>query len=162
MSMNNDTTEFRVTVLSERSVKTLFSKCLPKETTKSFEEARLFKRVFGYPEDQDPIYFDKEKLLENKKTIHFLFGQLKSFHNVDDLVLQFEDIVFNYLGELWTTDKEVIFKFLHLGVAAEAITPLCYPTHHALKNPSLLPTRIPEDPEFDSWIEGYKKFLEGK
>ena len=100
--------------------------------------------------------------MENKKTIHFLFGQLKSSHNVDDLVLQFEDIVFNYLGELWTTDKEVIFKFLHLGVAAEAITPLCYPTHHALKNPSLLPTRIPKDPEFDSWIEGYKKFLEGK
>ena len=162
--MDTEITDFRVTVLSERAVKTLFKKCLAKDTTQAFEEARIFTKAFGYPDNQDPIIFDKQKLLENKMLIHFLFGQLKSFHNTEDPNLHFEDIIFTYLDKPWTTDKDVIFQFLHLGAtpSVEAITPLLYPTHDSVKNKSLVPTRIPVDPEYDSWVIGYKKILEKK
>lgn len=147
--------------LKERSAKALFKKCIPSEETKRVEEALLFTKAFGYPKDQDPIYFDTDKLIENKEYIRFLFGQLKEFHNPNGNILKLEDSVYRYDGNIWTTDKETIMKLLYLGVSPsiQVISPLKYPDHYAYKSTSLEPTLTPSDPNYYSWLKEYKKTL---
>ena len=65
--------------LKDRSVRVLFKKCIPSEGTHSVESALLFTRAFGYHKDQDPVFFDTDKLKENKEYILFLIGQLREF-----------------------------------------------------------------------------------
>ena len=147
--------------LKERSVKALFRKCSPTEQSQHLETALLFTKVFGYHKDEEPIIFDTDKLIENKEYILYLFGQLREFHNNEEEILRLEDTALRYDGNLWTTDVEYIMKLLYLGVSPSvgAITPLKYPEHYAFKNPDILPTLFPLDPNFDSWIREYQKEL---
>lgn len=156
-----DAKKFLGIELKERSVKALFRKCSPTDESKKLEQALLFTRAFGYPKDEDPIIFDTDKLKENKDYIHFLFGQLKEFHNTEGDILKLEDTILRYDGKIWTTDKELIMKLLYLGVSpsVQAITPLKYPNHFAFKNKEIIPTLAPLDPNYTSWFINYQKIL---
>lgn len=150
--------------LKDRSVRVLFKKCIPSEGTHSVESALLFTRAFGYHKDQDPVFFDTDKLKENKEYILFLIGQLRESHNPESNILKIEDAVFRYDGTIWTNDKETMMKLLYLGVAPsiQAISPLKYPDHFAWKDMKLLSTLAPSDPNYYSWLKEYKRILISK
>lgn len=66
--------------LNEANVQAIFNRCLA-TTGENLSPTILFSVMYGYkPSDEMLIQFDKKILLENKKTIEYLYGQLKESH----------------------------------------------------------------------------------
>ena len=66
-----------VAELNEANVQAIFHRCLATDDTPKEQVSRsiLFSRTLGYkPEDEIVFYFNKDKLLDNKKNIEYLFG----------------------------------------------------------------------------------------
>ena len=62
--------------LNEGNVRAIFERCLATEDIPKEKVSRsiLFSRTLGYqPEDEIVFYFDKDKLLDNKKNIEYFF-----------------------------------------------------------------------------------------
>ena len=59
-----------VAELNEGNVQAIFNRCLAATSSKERVPVVLFPVIFGYqPEDEIVFYFDKDKLLGNKKNI---------------------------------------------------------------------------------------------
>lgn len=146
--------------LNEGNVQAIFNRCLGKEGSKEFSYATLFPTTHGYElGDEIQIQFDTAALVENKRTIEYLFGQIQEAHRTkrpNDLTA--DDFNTTYLGNHWTDDKGILLKFLYLGVSPKTlcISPFMKKTDTAIMAPAVTPTLSPKDPAFPSWWEAHK------
>ena len=77
-------------------------------------------------------------------------------HN-DDIVLTLKKAVQRYDKVVWTTDQEVIVKFLHIGSVCGTL--IGYDTEDfiaSINAKDLRPTLSPTDSNFPAWWEEHK------
>lgn len=73
--------EFTPCDLNEANVQAIFNRCLAKTDSKEFSFASLFPTTHGYEAGAEKqIQFDTAALVENKRTIEYLFGQIQEAH----------------------------------------------------------------------------------
>lgn len=146
--------------LNDGNVQSLFNSCLSNQNTNEFTYAVLFPSTHGYkPLDEIPIQFDAVKLLKNKQTIEYLFGQLQEVHNTHKKRrINIDDYNTTYHGTHWTSDKETLLKFLYLGVSPKTvcITPFRAESSTSIISPQVKPTLSPKDPSFPAWWEQHR------
>ena len=147
--------------LNEGNVQAIFNRCLATDDSskESISKSILFSRTMGYkPEDEIIFYFDKDKLLANKKNIEYLFGQLKNTHEENEC-MSIEDAFYNYQGRKWISNKALLLELLYLGCAMEnvLVSPFNAKTSSTfLGVDRLTPTLSPKDPAFPAWWEAHK------
>lgn len=147
--------------LTEENVQTYFDKCLATNDTPKEDISRsiLFSRTLGYKiEDEFVFLFDKNKLLVNKKSINYLFGQLKSFHNKKE-EMSIEEAFYDHSGKKWTNHKAYVLELLCLGCTHETLllSPFNAETNSAVISSDIIPSTIsPKDPNFPQWWEEHK------
>ena len=176
--------EFIPIDLNEGNVQAIFNRCLATEDTPEEQVSRsiLFSRTLGYrPEDEIVFYFDKEKLLENKKNIYDRYGQLNhTWNRAGDIALGSTRVT--YSGTNWTGNNTCLWELLYLGCTNEIdlLSPfnnevfkkfckdddddaywknLCAPSDKdtaCLVVEKLTPTLSPKDPAFPAWWEQHK------
>ena len=146
--------------LNEGNVQAIFNRCLAKPDSKKFSYASLFPTTHGYEAGAEKqIQFDTAALVENKRTIEYLFGQIQEAHRTkrpNNLTL--DDFNTTYLGNYWTDDKGILLRFLYLGVSPETlcISPFREKTDTAIMAPAVKSTLSPKDPAFPAWWEAHK------
>ena len=147
--------------LSEANVQAIFNRCLAKDGTPKENVSRsiLFSRTLGYkPEDEVVFYFDKGRLLDNRKNIEYLFGQLKNAHEKNEY-MRMEDAFCQYQGRKWTANRAHMLELLYLGCTMETvlISPFDAKTDAtSLAVERLKPTLSPKDPAFQAWWEAHR------
>lgn len=147
--------------LNESNVQSIFNRCLAKDGTpkENVSGSILFSRTLGYkPEEEIVFYFDKEKLLANKKSIKYLYGQLRSVHQKKD-ELCLDDAWYDYSGKRWSTDKACLLYLLYLGCTHETllISPFNAEISAAVLDiDTVKPTLSPKDPNLPAWWETHK------
>lgn len=155
---------FRPIDLNEANVQAIFDRCLA-TTRENLSPMILFSVMYGYkPEDEILIQFDKKILLENKKAIEYLYGQLKeshaNWHSCDSKIkrVAMEDFSASYTGNTWTKDKGVLIKLLYLGCNQELL--LLKPFYKKYNgtdiSTDIKPTLSPKDPAFPVWWEAHR------
>ena len=149
--------------LNEANVQAIFHRCVATEDTPKGKETAgiLFSRTTGFSGgDVKIISFDREKLLENKKNIEYLFGQLKAVHdsNGNDVRLPLADLIKRYDGTRWTSDTDPLFKLGYLGVVPEIslVNPVLAKDRSTVVSGMVKPTLSPKDPAFPAWWEAHK------
>ena len=153
--------EFIPIDLNEDNVQAIFNRCLAADHTPKEQVSRsiLFSRTLGYkPEDEIVFYFDKGKLLDNKKNIEYLFGQLKNAHEKNEHMCM-GDAFYQYQGRTWTDNRAHMLELLYLGCTMETvlISPFDAKTDAtSLGVERLKPTLSPKDPAFPAWWEAHK------
>ena len=147
--------------LNEMNVQTIFNRCLATKGApeENVSKSILFSRTLGYkPSDEILLCFDKQKLLENEKSIKYLYGQLKAAHQGADK-LSIESAFYTYSGKAWTADKAHLLELLYLGCTRDVtlISPVNAKDNSALLVTSqVTPTLSPKDPAFPAWWEAHK------
>ena len=114
---NFKVTGFKPLELNEANVQAIFNRCIAKGETPEDQccNSILFSRTLGYrPSDELVIHFNTEKMRMNKKSIEYLYGQLRCTHQKLEK-LNLEEAYWNYRGKVWTNSKEHLLEFLHLG-----------------------------------------------
>lgn len=164
-----ESNKFKPQELNEANVQAIFNRCLATDDTLKGKETTgvLFSRTTGFSgEDVKIIYFDRDKLLANKKNIEYLLGQLKAVHNSNgnDVKLPLSDITKRYDGTLWTSDTDPLFKLGYLGVVSEIslINPVLAKDRSTVISGKVTPTLSPKDPAFPAWWEAHKGEWEDK
>ena len=154
--------------LNEGNVQAIFNRCLATDDTPKGKETTgvLFSRATGFSgEDVKIIYFDRDKLLVNKKNIEYLFGQLKGVHNSNgnDVKLPLADSIKRYDGTCWTGDTDPLFKLGYLGVVPEIslVNPVLAKDRSTVISGKVKPTLSPKDPNFPAWWEAHRTEWEG-
>ncbi len=160
---------FRPIELSEENVQVIFHRCLAKEGASKEDSlpAELFPITNGYNLingfnviNIPDIDFDRFTILQNKKNIDYLFGQLEQTHKQDfGKKITFRDFLANYLGKFWTTNKTHLSELLYLGVTPgiQLLDPFNYRNGDTtMLNPKIKPTLSPKDPNFPAWWEAHK------
>ena len=145
--------------LNEGNVQAIFNRCLATEETTEYVESILQQTIHGYDKDSNPILFDKQKLLENLKTIRYLYGQLATAHNDTNTINTEEDsknnVMTDYSGKVWTSSSGILKQFFHLGVGTNTISPFNINGHSGFIH-GILPTLSPKGPAFPAWWEAHK------
>ena len=150
-----------VAELNEGNVQAIFHRCLAADDTPKEQVSRsiLFSRTLGYkPEDEIVFYFDKDKLLDNKKNIEYLFGQLKNTHEKNEY-MHIENAFYQYQERKWTDNKARMLELLYLGCTMETvlISPFNAKTDAtSLGVERLKSTLSPKDPAFPAWWAAHK------
>ncbi|MCD7882040.1 MAG: hypothetical protein LUG47_10365 [Clostridiales bacterium] len=160
-----DNNGFRPIDLNERNVQKIFERCLADENTTEKSVANLFSRAFGYSEkEEDWVYFDKNKIKEEKQSILYLYGQLYAWHHLpqdQDYVLTPGSVSKKYTGELWSRNSGILAEFLYLGRAIYTITPFIKESGSVMfihfHNPL-----SPNDPKFPEWWAKHKSEWEDR
>ena len=151
---------FKPLELNEGNVQAIFNRCLATKNTKELARATLFPPTRGYKEGTEKlIYFDKEALLKNKKSIEYLFGQIQEVHVLQkEKRVNIDDYNTTYTGEHWTRDKAALLTLLYLGVSSDTlvISPFRAEDDTSLISPRIRPTLSPKDPNFPAWWEAHK------
>ena len=153
--------EFIPIDLNEDNIQAIFNRCPAADHTPKEQVSRsiLFSRTLGYkPEDEIVFYFDKGKLLDNKKNIEYLFGQLKNAHEKNEHMCM-GDAFYQYQGRTWTDNRAHMLELLYLGCTMETvlISPFDAKTDAtSLGVERLKPTLSPKDPAFPAWWEEHK------
>ena len=115
----------------------------------------LFQRDLGYDEDSKPVYFNKKKVEQNKQSIFYLLGQLRSVHTSDSNITSAES-VYKYDDVQWTDDTVTLMMLYHLGKITKGILPFVKRSNTATIGLSITPTLSPKDPNFPAWWEAHK------
>ena len=143
--------------LNEGNVQAIFNRCLATKDSKETSYSRLYLKLAGYEREDTGIVFDKRNILNNKKNIEYLFGQLYAVHH-GQLQLKEADFYTAYTEEKWTTDRASIMQLIYLSTARDirllghSIAKLdAIPVITAIK-----PTLSPKDPAFPAWWEAHK------
>lgn len=146
--------------LNEDNLRAIFERCLAKPDSKKFSYATLFPTTHGYELGAEKqIQFDTVALVENMRSIEYLFGQIQEAHRTKrPNELTADDFNTTYLGNHWTDDKGTLLKFLYLGVSPETlcISPFMKKTGTSVIAPAVRPTLSPKDPAFPAWWEQHK------
>lgn len=152
--------QFKPLELTEGNVQTIFNRCLATKDTEDYLKSILQQKDFGYEKDSNPILFDKKKLIENLKTIRYLYGQLFTTHKRSNTINTTpgnpHNSSINYKREVWTDKKGILMQFFHLGVVSDTIYPFTLKGNSGFKDIDIQPTLSPNDPNFSEWWEAHK------
>ena len=155
--------EFSPQELNEANVQAIFNRCLAEvEDRKTTTWATLFPPELGYEDDPDAqVLFQTDALLQNKKNIEYLYGQLREVHDeMSDRRVPFWDFSVAYSGKPWTQEEQAVLQLLYLGVNYHLL--LIEPfwakndTSRVFKEKPVKPTLSPKDPAFPAWWEEHK------
>lgn len=150
--------QFKPMELTEATVQGVFNRCLvtADDPTNGIHASVLFQQDSGYEEDSKPVFFSKNRLEQNKKSIFYLLGQLRSVH-AGDLKITSTESIYRYDGVQWTGDTVKLMELFHLGEATKGILPFVKQFNTAsIDNMELKPTLSPKDPNFPAWWEAHK------
>ena len=142
--------------LNATYINALFKDCLIKDTDRQHIAAVLFQKEQGFNEDSRPIFFDKEIVDNNKKTIDYVLGQLKDVYEGKNST-SMKTVVNKYDNTIWTENRNVIVAFLHLALAAGSISPLNAKTGRIDFIEALMPTKDVFDAEYGNWYSQNKE-----
>lgn len=152
--------EFIPIDLNEGNVQAIFNRCLATEDSKHISAGSLFPPSHGYARGAERvIQFDLDLLLENKKSIKYLYGQLHLVHTSQTAKrVTIDDYNMTYTCNHWTRDKATMLQFLYLGVTAAINTVLPFNAEDStsIPNPPITPTLSLKDPAFPAWWEAHK------
>ena len=160
--------EFKPQELNEANVQAIFRRCLAEEDDgKTTMWATLFPPEPGYEYDPDAqVLFQTDALLQNKKNIEYLYGQLKEVHDETPVRrVSFWDFSVMYSGKQWTQEEQAVLQLLYLGVNYHLL--LIEPfwakndTSRIFKEKPVKPTLSPKDPAFPAWWEEHRAEWEG-
>ena len=146
-----------VAELTEGNVQAIFHRCLATEGCAETSYSHLYLKELGYEREDTGIVFDKKIILENRRNIEYLFGQLGAVHH-GQLQLKEGDFYLSYSGENWTAERASIMQLIYLSAANDIKiinkfiakyqeTPLCK---------AVTPTLSPKDPAFPAWWEEHR------
>lgn len=156
---------FKPLELNEGNVLAIFNRCLATNSTEEYIKSILETTEHGYSQNSPGILFDRKKLLDNLQNIRYLYGQLLTTHKGSNSISTSQthrsNVMTNYSGKTWTTDKSTIMRLFHLGVATGTIYPFSTNGASSFGGP-IIPTLSPDDPKFDEWYKDYKKRYENK
>ena len=100
--------------LNEGNVQAIFNRCIATEETTDYVESILQQKSQGYEQDSNPILFDKKRLLDNLKSIRYLYGQLLTTHKhtntINTNVNGKTNVMTNYMGNTWITNKGILLE----------------------------------------------------
>lgn len=151
---------FKPLVLSEGNVLAMFNRCLATNNTQEYIKSILETKEHGYSQDSPGILFDRQKILENLLNIKYMYGQLLTSHKKSNSIsaspTHKSNVMTNYAGEIWTTDKSTIMRLFHLGVASGTIHPFSSRSGGSSFKSFIPPTLSPEDPNFPAWWTQHK------
>ena len=149
---------FKPLDLNKGSVAHVFNKCLYTAESKNHTAAIFHLASQGYPEDSDPVFFDKDAIDANRDLINFLLGQLNDAHKGPLTESTVQTLFMKYTGEPWTKDGVTLLKLIHLAFANLSMAPFSADRDRTFllsvvaKNPTL----SPKDPNFPEWWEKHK------
>ena len=148
--------------LSTDNVHFVFNKCVS-EDEPGTTSGVLFTTIGGYaPKVNDIMFFNNQKLSENRQTILFLLGQLACVHTADSTP-DINNLTLNYFSEKWTTDNIALLELLYMASAIEVLAPFNAKGNTTIIDLSTLkPTLSPRDPFFETWWEEHKDEWETK
>ena len=137
---------------------------MTKDTTER-STATVYSLALGYSEEEAsiPIEFDTQKLMNNEKSIEYLYGQLECVHSGKNATdkLSIDDFKKTYLGKTWYTTKAALMGLLYLG-ARKLIIPFSKRDgDKTILSKFVKPTLSPKDPAFPEWWEQHKAEWEG-
>lgn len=73
--------KFKPQELNEANVQAIFDRCLAKEGCAETSYSHLYLKELGYEREDTGIAFDRKIILENRRNIEYLFGQLGAVHH---------------------------------------------------------------------------------
>ena len=141
---------FTPTDLDEDSVNMIFRQCLATAQTQRPLPSVLFQKAKGFSQDSRPIFFDGDIIEEAKPVIEFVLGQLKAVH-LKETVIAAGNVNKTYLGNDWTSNKNLVIALLHLALAADLISPIDAKTGNITFLKELFPTLSTVDPNYAKW-----------
>ena len=162
-ALEESSNQFKPQELNEENVHSIFNRCLAEiEDRKTTTLATLFPPELGYEDDPDAqVLFQTDALLQNKKNIEYLYGQLKEVHDETPVRrVSFWDFSVAYSGKPWTQEEQAVLQLLYLGVNYHLL--LIEPfwakndTSRIFKEKPVKPTLSPKDPAFSAWWEEHK------
>lgn len=148
--------------LNEGNVQDIFNRCLATEDSREITRTTLFSTLLGYSEEEEIILaFDKAALLQNKKNIEYLYGQLSLVHAQKHLNHRLSPADFStaYQGGMWCSGQASLLKLLYLGCnnGTAILSPFHKAEHDtAVMHNGIKPTLSPKDPSFPAWWEAHK------
>lgn len=140
---------FKKLELTPLNVYKLMKECKKNEMTQNVIKSTFFSKTCG---KKAPILeFDKEKILENKDSIRYMFGQLHAVHAKKATMIPSYGLL-NYKEENWTDDNMALFSLYYLGTAASVFPEFEKGIHGGVASPigeykNLKPTFWPPEPE---------------
>ena len=147
--------------LNEANVQAIFHRCLATEDSAETISVSPFPVITGYSAKGNKIVdFDEGKILANKRSLEYLFGQLQIVHKgAFRCKHKIKDFLTDYCGKQWTDDKKPLLEFLYLSVTPDIalITPFNQRDDEttSIMN-DIKPTLSPKDPNFPAWWEQHK------
>lgn len=118
----------------------------------------MFRAELGYSDKETTDFFEKNVILQNKRTIQYLFGQLAGIHqNIKSLSLN--QFYMTYGNHKWAAREDALMKLLYLGARNEinCIFPFSKKQGDtSLISSTLFPTLSPKEPAFPVWWEAHK------
>ena len=162
-ALEESSNQFKPQELNEENVQAIFNRCLAEiEDRKTTTLATLFPPELGYEDDPDAqVLFQTDALLQNKKNIEYLYGQLKEVHDETPVRrVSFWDFSVAYSGKPWTQEEQAVLQLLYLGVNYHLL--LIEPfwakndTSRIFKEKPVKLTLSPKDPAFPAWWEQHK------
>ena len=99
---------FRPIDLNEDNVQAIFKRCLATEDSTETISVSPFPVITGYSAVGNKIVdFDEGKILANKWSLEYLFGQLQIVHKgAFHCKHKIKDFLTDYCGKQWTDDKK--------------------------------------------------------
>ena len=150
--------EFKPQELNEANVQAIFHRCKSKGHDTETLWSDVFRPELGYSDQETTTYFDKTAILQNKRTIQYLFGQLAGIHQ-NMKSLSPDQFYMAYGNRKWTTSEDTLMKLLYLGACNEidCIFPFSKKQGDtSLISSTLVPTLSPKDPAFPAWWEEHR------
>ena len=144
-----------------------------------FESAEEALEALSVPEGQplpydvfasedEPVYFNVDRLRENQKSIAYLFGQLEKVHTQEaaSILTEFPAYAKKYSGKSWVSSSNSLAKLFYLGSAAGLTGLFAKRAGKTCVNvcvPNIVkPTLSPQDPAFKAWWEEHKAEWDSK
>lgn len=162
--------QFTPLELNEGNVQAIFNRCVSKD----YSSEKLWSDIWLPTERTDlrTIFFVKDIVLKNKKSIQYLFGQLAAVHE-RKTHLTINEVSQTYTGSQWTTqqshlqpnEQSPLMEFLYLARCNKinCILPFSERTRDAaIIDTDIKPTLSPKDPAFPAWWEAHKGEWEDK
>ena len=159
-----ESNKFKPQELNEANVQAIFHRCVSKD----YSSETLWSDIWLPTERTDlrTIFFVKDIVLKNKKSIQYLFGQLAAVHE-RKRHLTINEVSQTYTGSQWTTqqshlqpnEQSPLMEFLYLARCGEidCILPFSKITGDAaIIATDITPTLSPKDPAFPAWWEAHK------
>lgn len=150
--------QFTPLELNEGNVQAVFNRCKSKGYDTETLWSDVFRAELGYSDKETTVFFEKTAILQNKRTIQYLFGQLAGIHQkIKSLSLN--QFFQTYDNHKWTISEEALMKLLYLGGCNEinCIFPFSKKQGDiSLISSTLIPTLSPKDPAFPAWWEEHK------